>query len=414
MLHHKSMAVTLLALLAALWLGGCDDDDPADGADGGGGMGGGGESVEAWYAFAVVVFGPDTGASYLVGTARLEDETLSLDDAVEASASSLFSTGDGKLFVGDYSTPILTRYAVGTDGRLSEDGRLSFAAAGLDGTGFAPNQIHATSPTRAYYLGTEQVIVWNPEALEIEGTIAVPDLARDGGFAPSIGYGAVRRGDEIVWTVTWGNNETGRVLDETALVVLDTTDDSITVSTKTGCSAAWGGEGSDGSLYFAQGAWPAAVWRLSAGADAPAPCMLAVAPGADAFADEVVDLRALVGGDRVVGTMANVAPGRALIRVFEEDSIEVTPETTASDLTFRADWSWRWVELPSLTVSEAPGLPVTGSGEFFAFQLGDKFVVPAIPATEDSTTVYQAIGPDTPARQVLFTPGNVYGAAKAR
>jgi hypothetical protein len=371
-----------------------------------------GDPVDAWYAVATNVFLPDGVIGHVVGTSTLEEQELTLAASVEISGGGMVhSAGDGRLFVGPFDSPIYTRYDVRPDGSLAESGRLSFANLGISSAGFSPNAVQFVAPDRAYILTAYTIIVWNPSDLAIVAEIPMPDLKRDG-YEVGVGYTTFRRGDQIVWTLQWNDFVGDRVLAETALAILDTTTDTVAVTTVTGCGGAvWGAEGADGTIYWSSGAYEAAAHRLSSGARAAAPCLVRLPPGASQLSSDVVPLSTWTG-DRIAGSLWGVSAGRATLRVFDEARHPITGDMTSADLTFRAPWSWQWVDLATGQLQAIDQLAENG-GSVFTFDVGDRTLVPAIPVTEDSTVLWDVTaGQGSPVRSIA-TPGNVYAAVRA-
>jgi len=404
-LRTKTFVVCAGLVATALASTGCGGSSSAKGGDDPG------EAVGTWYVVATNVFLPDGVAGHVIGTSTLEEQELTLADSVELpGGGTVHSAGDGRVFVGGWDTPILTRYDVGTDGTLRESGRLSFANLGITYTGFNPNQVQFIGPDRACVLTEERVVVWDPSELVIIDDIELPDVSREG-YAVGVGYATFRRGSKLLFTLRWADSEGDRVLDETGLVSFDTATGTVDVTSVRGCGAAWGAEGGDGSIYWSSGAYDAAVHVLSDGTRSPAPCMVRLAPDADTLDEEVLALSGWVA-DRPIGSLWGVRPGLATVRVFEDASFDVTEETTSGELTFRALWSWYYVDLATGELTRIEGLGENG-GSVFTYHVGDRKLVPAIPITEDSTVLWDITEGRAPER-TLYTPGNVYSAVRAR
>jgi hypothetical protein len=366
-----------------------------------------------WFALATNVFLPDGSVGYVIGTATLDEQELSLADSIEVSSGGMVhSAGDGAVFAGSFDSPVYTRYEVGVDGRLVEAGRMSFAGVGLASSGFNPNAVQFVAPDRAYILTESQVILWDPSAMAIVGELPMPGLERPG-FSLGMGYTTFRRGAELVWTLQWSDGDGAAVLAETALAVLNIDTHELTVTSRSGCGGAvWGAMAEDGTIYWSSGAYDAAIYRLSSGERAGAPCLVRLEPGASQLAEEVELLGSFTGG-RLAGGLWGVQAGRATLRLFEDAEYPLTLDTTPADLTFRAPWSWYWVDLATRELTRIDELGENG-GSVFTYQVGERALVPAIPVTEDSTVLWDVTAGEGSPRRSVSTMGNVYAAVRAR
>ena len=370
-----------------------------------------GSSASEWYAVATNVFLPDGVAGHVIGTSQLSDQDLTLADSVEIpGGGGVFSAGDGTLLVGEFNGPFLTRYEVEETGRLNQSGRISFSNLGLRSTAFNPNNVFFIDSHRAYILTDSSVIRIDPEALEIVREFPLPNLER-AGFTLSVGFTGFIRGNDIVFTMQWSDFAGDRSLPEVALVTFDLNDETVRVSTLEGCGGAvWGARAANGDILWSSGAFEAAVHTLSDGSRAAPPCLVRLPAGADQLSDEIIDLASRVTRGRPGGSLWGVGDGQAMIRVLE-DGVETDADTTSAELTFRTNWSWYRVDLESLEIERVAGLGENG-GSVFLFAVGERVLAPAIPATEDRTTLFDVTNGQDPVR-TLHTPGNVYAATRA-
>jgi hypothetical protein len=401
----RNVSSAIVVVLGALHLGVCGCSSGADGS--------GPESgeVDRWYAVASNVFLPDSSVGYVLGTSRLEAGELSLQDAIEIGGGGIvYSPGDGSVFVGGFESTEIEKFTVAPNGSLERGARVSFASFGLT-TGFNPNTVQFVDETRAYIFTTDRILTWNPSDMTLGEELPVPDMTRDG-YDAQLGYTTFRRGDEIVLTVRWADGEGDRVLDETGLLVFDTSTGLTEFSSVTGCGgAAWGAEGLDGTIYWSTGAFEAAVYGISEGSRAGEPCIVRLPPSERTLSTTVMPLSRWFPG-RLSGSLWGVMPGRAVVRVFEGDETSFGLDTTSGEVTFRSPWSWHFVDLES-GVSERIDALGDNGGSVFLFDLQDALMVPAIPVTEDST-VFWDVKSGADARRSVSMPGNAYAAVKVR
>src|SRR5688572_32694700 len=105
-----------IAAGCSLVLGGCggSEDPPPEG-------------VTPAFAVMYEVF-DDTGSSSYLSLLESLDETIDPSTAREFPGGRAFlQVYDGWIFVGDATTPNVTRFSLGQDGSLVEDGTISFA-----------------------------------------------------------------------------------------------------------------------------------------------------------------------------------------------------------------------------------------------------------------------------------------------
>jgi hypothetical protein len=400
---YRNNALAVLSLATSLGTCSCGSETGGPAVERG--------DVERWYAIASNVFLPDSSAGYVIGTSTLEEGELSLRDAVEVGGGGMvYSAGNGSMFVGGFESTDLAKFEVARDGSLEPGNRVSLASYGLT-TGFYPNVVQFVDDARAFILTTERIIRWNPSDMTLDGELPMPDMTRSG-YDTELGYTTFRRGDELVLTVRWANAESDQVLNETGLLVFDTSTGATAFSSVTGCSGAvWGAEGSDGTIYWSTGAFDAAVYALSDGARAGEPCIVSLPPSESTLSTTVMPLSQWFPG-RLAGGLWGVTAGRAVIRLFEGDASSFPAETTSGDLTYRSPWSWHFLNLESGASERIDALGENG-GSVFVFDVEDALLVPAIPVTEDST-VFWNVQNGVTAERSLSMPGNAYAAAKVR
>ena len=424
-LSHSPLRPTRLAavsLLSTVLAFGCGNDGSSGTTvvppptNGGGGMNDGGTSTE-WYVLTSVVLTPDSDNGFVLRTQRLDGQRLEIGDTLEVpGGAAVYGSGDATIFVGQGDAPILTRYEVGSDGSLTETGRMSFANEGFSGMWLFQEQVQFGSSTRAYVLEQDRVVAWNPRDMTIEESFQIPGLEREG-YTVSYYNDYLRRQEELVWAISWLDDANNRVLDETALAVMDLATGEVSVSPSVrGCGdMSSGAVAESGEMVFVTSSFGASVYVASDGERGPAPCLLRVAPGATSFSGEVERPDALISG--VTGVVAEIMPARpgsALIRAFDTDALEITPETTWIDVRSANAWSWHWLDLDTGSTAPVPELGVNPPVGLH-YQLGDRAVVARFPEDFSETELIEItrVGSVPPAT-VLTTPGVVYSALRAR
>jgi hypothetical protein len=327
----------MVLLLIAAALSACGDDGASgDGDDG--------DDTAPAYLVGTRIFDDTTTTSYFSVVDSLGAETeVDLADALEVpGAAKLFSVGEvGWFAVGGGEAPTITRYQL-VNGRLVEDEEAPAISLQQYGVDSLWDTVYVVSDDKAYYPDRDgqQLIVWNPTDMAITGTIDLSETGREG-FLSLYGYAAIRRGDDLLFPVGWFDwSENDDVLEETGLVVIDTTDDTLA---RFDVDDRCGGvtqtiELESGDAYVASSALAVAAHRL--GRLPTAPCALRIAAGEDEFdPDYAPAISELTGGD-LAGEPVAGGGNRIFLRSFDEDLAEVSEQNATYELTGQAAWRW--------------------------------------------------------------------------
>lgn len=401
MMHPRS----ILLALAAPALVACGDDGAAPPApDAGDGPA---------YLVGTRVWDDSSTTSYFHVVPSIEaDATIDPARALEVpGAAKLFAIGEvGWFAIGGGEAPTITRYTLEGDA-LVEGETISLQAHGVDSLW---DTVYVVSETKAYYPDRDgqQLIVWNPTAMEITGTIDLAETGRDG-YLALYGYAAIRRGDHLLFPVGWFDwSENDRVLGETGLVVIDTTTDTLA---RFDVDARCGGVTQTivtdgGDAYFVSSALAAAAFRLER---APTePCALRVGAADDAFdPDYLVHLDALTGG-ALGGEPIAGGGDRIFLRVFDESLATVSPDNATWELTGQLAWHWyAWdvgageaARVEALAPSTADVLWFTVDGRVFGTQT----------TADYSETTLLELTADGGPRPAMTAPGFLHGVARVR
>ena len=304
-------AIGLLALLAAA----CGDSarvitttnaaSPAPVEDDGappGDITGGAESGPALLV-AVIVESPEARNVYVGAVPEVPTGELDYSGFLEFGSIDVATFG-GYIFVWDREPGRMTRFSVNADLSLSEGPTLSFERYGAAGGG----ENVFVSASRSYLLSPQldTIVVWDPERMEITGTIPVSLPGPPGGTGgPSqSGYETFAHkgqlvGDRVIWQVISADFENERTIEHAATLAVAsaTTDEPVRVIQDTRCAGANGGYVDAVGDYYvrADGYWG---FFAAYGLDAPSvrTCTLRVRAGALEFdPDYLVDTRELTG-----------------------------------------------------------------------------------------------------------------------
>lgn len=207
---------------------------------------------------------------------------------------------NGYIFVWEGESGTYTRYSVGAQNQLSEGPRVSFR--NLGGTGTVMTRFVA--PNLAYSLTRDELelIVWDPEAMLIRGSVSAANIA-DAEY-PDLDYGeAVSFGDYVAWPIQWADWKSERFRPEVGVVLASTRSLEPPIVLRDGrCGAGWMLYVDDAGDLHATGTAMSGYAHFF-GAQAgqfPSDCVLRINAGSLEFdPDYRVDLQALTGSPAI-------------------------------------------------------------------------------------------------------------------
>jgi hypothetical protein len=394
------------SLVLALAAGACApaDEAPAD-TDAG----------EAAYVLGSVVIGEgDVRTTYVQTLPSLDVDHVTNAEAIEAPGNGVMMVAGRHVLVGLAEEPTWVRYTVGDDGRLEETGRISFQAYGMAYVDYGNAVVDATT---AVSISSSQhlAIFWNPETLEITGTLDLPHLAVDG-YEVEV-WTTVAHDGRVYVPSRWSDWEGGRILPKVQTTILDPVSRTIVgVAEDDRCSS--GGRvlfGADGTGYvLGDGRNYSLQMFANARGDAPpANCLLRILPGATDFdPDWVYTVPSLTGGLEVATELEGAGPdlGVGFASLFYPDRLPDDVEPV--DFGF---WSYPAFKMWSFDLDaeggpvarEVDGLPFSVIG--FGGSEVDGRLVTGQSADGATSTVY-AVDPATSSASGLLTmDGYFYG-----
>jgi hypothetical protein len=251
---------------------------------------------------AVIVESPEDRNVYVGAVSEVPEGELDYSRFLEFGSVDV-STSGGYVFVWDREPARMTRFSVNEDLSLSEGPTLSFERYGAAGGG----ENVFVSATRSYLLSPQldTIIVWNPEAMEITGTIPIVLPGPPGGTggpslsgAETFAHKGQVVGENVIWQVVTSNFDTNVIQHGATLAIASAaTDDPVRVIEDTRCAGANGGLVDARGDYYVRAD---AYWGYFAayGADAASvrTCVLRVLAGTTEFDPEyLVDTRQLTG-----------------------------------------------------------------------------------------------------------------------
>jgi hypothetical protein len=328
----------------------------------------GGAAADPLYLISTTVFGPEGTATYLLTVPSLDagvepdyDGAVSLD-----GFTSLYGrNGHRDVYVGSASTPEITRWLVGDDGRLTPGDTVSFAPLGVTMTADYPEFVAFVSETKAYFYDSAgaRLVIWNPAEMTVTGELALPADTL-GALQPSLGGGLVMRPDgTLLVGITWYDSKTLEAGDRVRVIAVDTALDQVSnVTDDEGCgNVFFTSRSSDGTAYFSGASWTQVIRDLIGVGYGAIPCNLRIVPPGRSFDDAyTVNMAALTG--RPTGELVLAGDDVAFVRAWhDEDAPSFDGDANAHTAHAAYRW-WRWkLGEPTASLVE-PQIPSVGGG----------------------------------------------------
>ncbi|MEM9727279.1 MAG: hypothetical protein AAF997_01755 [Myxococcota bacterium] len=371
------------------------------------------EPEDPFYVLCGTLPTPDGGSTY----AAIEPEISSDIDIDVAQTLEIpgfgaclpGAGGTGTIFTASGAGPIFSKWNVRADGSFEEAGRVSFANLGVQSTRTAISGTHFISETKAYFLDSDsqQLIVWNPDALEIVGTISLAPLLSLGpeGSLPEFAT-AIGVDDQVLILGGFADLRTTYATEGIAVGFIDPTTDTFS---STSYDPSCGNVGSpqvypDGTIYLASNARMADAYYLGE-ENAFAPCLARILPGeTEVDTSFTRPLEALTG----TALTANLLRGPGLsgfVAAYDETIIPIDPMNVLRQIP-----SWRLYSVDDITAGEgatvtvvdglAPSSPLFRTG----FSTDGRTLVPVFSDDFGETLVFD-ITDGSAEDPLFFTPG---------
>jgi len=374
---------------------------------------------EPLYVVSTTVSAGGVDQGYLVPVRSIEaGATFDLEQAMEISDSTIAAqTGSPFLYVGSSAEPSITRWSLQQDGSLLRERTLSLSNFGLNRALVGSELFHSSEKAYLPDDANQQLIVWNPAAMEVIGSIPL-GTDREGALQPSMSVTV--RSDRVIVVVSWQGDFDddwsvfGR---RTRVISIDpNTDRVVGASDEERCNYLfWGSTSSDGTAYFSPLSYYSPIRSMLGGDRGVDSCGLRIVPPGVSFeAGYEVDLSSLVGG-RPAGNLFIVDDSVAFLRVWHS---ELVPPVLAD----KSNWQdvinesgflwWRWrigsptaeqIQGQEPGASETPGLYVVDGRKF----------LPRVAADYSSTTLDE-LEASGALRPTLTGPGNIWGIVRMR
>lgn len=215
-----------------------------------------GAAAEALYGVGSLVTGEDgMSNAYLLFVSDLDQdgERLDLKQGREFAGQSDLTTLDGDVLVANGDAPSVTRYAVTAKGTLDEGETVSFASYGIASAAFWNNQFVAKD--KAYMVnGPTEIIVWAPNAMQLEGTIDLPAQEERDGLKVVVGLAdrsSVVYDNKFYIPVYWTDDNYAERSDDSVIIVVDVETDEVVSTIAVDCPGLdYATVDEDGKLHF--------------------------------------------------------------------------------------------------------------------------------------------------------------------
>lgn len=380
---------------ASLTVIGCGGEDGA--ANGG----------KPLYAVMYEVFDDVGSNSYLALLDSLDIAQIDPASTREFAGGRAFMRSyNGWIFVGDATTPNVTRFSVADDGSLVEDATISFANYGLQSGSIDAWNQEFISPTKAYLFDYASAthIIWNPTTMEITGEIEPPAAFLRDGFTVETSPAGVR-GNRLFRSIFWANYDTAEYSQDSLFAVYDLdTDKLIDTVVETRCPNPGNLVHTDeaGTIYFSNWIWPVAGTLIHGRAKN---CVLRIQPGSERLDPAwSLDYAELSGGHE--GAMFSYfADGQGLVSIFDETRTSFDTTTDPWEYAGSSNWSIWSVDIAKRSAAPLEGMPLNAGAYTPVHVDGRSFAM--IPKSDWSETRFYEVD-GTTATPRMIVPGWSY------
>jgi hypothetical protein len=315
------------------------------------------EQARNHYPTSSVVFGAEGETTYVNVLDSLAVQAPNPRTAVELPGWADLWVHAGKVFVADAEAPVLTRFSVGRDGNLLEEGRVSFQNFGAALTTFT-NQLFVAE-SKAYWFNTpgREVVIWDPTELATVRSFRLPELPDRGGqllVGPSADRSSVVRGNRAFVPFYWANWDDYALSDDSVILVFDTVTDTVIDVISVPCPEInFASVADDGTIYFSNWGFSAVSTLIDA---KPHACAVRVLDGSDTLDPGWSLTFADLTEGREGSALRWLGDGQALLTVFHDERAELGPEVDRVALADSAHWRLWSVDLESRTAAPLDAL----------------------------------------------------------
>lgn len=335
------------------------------------------------------------------------DGSIDLDKVLEFPDDMSFaSPGNGFVYVGNGSAPVIERWALNEANELVKDRELGLSQYGIASGLGIKDPLHFIAEDRAYFIDgkTQQVVIWNPKTMRTIDSFAL-DGFPEGDMFTALNY-VHKDGDRLLLSARyWRADDTAALL--TRVAIIDTTDDSVTYVNDTRCgNIAFQAHDSENNLYLASHPAQTAVIAAGlAGDPAAESCIIRINSGENEFDQSYyVDVDALAGGP--AGGIMQGGGDEAFILKYAGPKLGVDNAGSAAK---RSEWEIHRLTLgkEEATLEKVPGLELQSAYALaFSTRVAGKDAPHVITVNGDfSEGSYFDVSRPGEFRQALSVPG---------
>lgn len=351
-----------------------------------------GATAKPKYVVASLVSSSDDDSSmYVSFLDSLDGQEVDHRNGREFPGSSDLWVHDGKIFVSDYETQIITKFSLSGD-ELVEEGRMGLGAYDVTSFGFWMNTFVAED--KAYIVATPgTVIIWNTEKMEIVDTLELPTPEGDDTHRAVAAYGdrasAIRDG-LFYLPVYYADDSYFDFLPHSTLHVIDVESDEVVETIETPCPGLDFATRFDDDLYFSS-------WVFAPGGaavlDGPKTCVVKVTADAPTEAEVAFDIADITDGLEG-GLFRNVGTNRAMLSVLDRSHADDAADVAT--IAFGANWRFWSYETETGESAPIEGIDWNAGSAYPAETEAPIILVPS--GDYSDTTAYDLSGDKAKAR----------------
>ncbi|MEN0067625.1 MAG: hypothetical protein AAGA48_36170, partial [Myxococcota bacterium] len=336
------------------------------------------------YALSTLVFGPDQTSLYVMLIDSLDNPDVDLANAREFPGAADMWVHDGFVYVANGEDLTMTKFAV-EDGELVEQDRIGFGASGATNVAFWNNTFVASD--KAYLsLGVDGYVIWNPDAMEITGSIDLDAWNPPDNFVARHGFHdrstALRDGK--LYHPFYASDPSFFVqLQTSSIVVIDVETDTVEDIVDVPCPGLdFVTRDESDNLYFSS-------WVFAAGGaavlDQPQTCISRLEAGSDAF-DTWSSFRDLAGGLEGAA-LYYTGDGTGILAALDPTNVTKNGEDAAA-VTFGANWRMWSVDFDNISASRIEDID-WNAGAHYSWPVDDGNIMLLAEGDFSATTAYQ-------------------------